>query len=195
MIIGITGPIGSGKSTAAKLFSRHHYSRIDADEIAHDLIKKNSQIYKKIINEFGNEILDKQKNIDRNKLGNIVFSDYVQLKNLNSIMHSVIIKEIKSQIKKIKNKCGENAKIVIDAPLLFETKAKNLVDKTIVVKVNKKNIVKRLNKKFTQQQIEKILKQQMPLEEKLKYADFIIDNNKNKKYLEKRVIKIIDKLK
>src|SRR3989338_5381544 len=98
MIIGITGPIGSGKSTAAKLFSRHHYSRIDADEIAHDLIKKNSQIYKKIINEFGNEILDKQKNIDRNKLGNIVFSDYVQLKNLNSIMHSVIIKEIKSQI-------------------------------------------------------------------------------------------------
>src|SRR3989344_8046141 len=121
MIIGITGPIGSGKTTVAKLFSRRHFSRIDADEIGHELLK-NSQIKNKIIKEFGNEILDNRKTIDRNKLGNIVFNDDRKLKKLNSIMHLTIINEIKNQIKIIQTKCGDNVKIIIDAPLLFETK-------------------------------------------------------------------------
>ena len=194
MIIGITGSIGSGKTTIAKLFSRHWYNRIDADEIGHELIKKNSVAYKKIINEFGNILLDKSKNINRKELGNVVFNDNKKLKKLNSITHPLIVQEIRNQIKQIKQKCGSKTKIIIDAPLLLETKTKNLVDKIIVVKCNKENIIKRLNKKYPKEKIEKILKTQMPLNKKLEYADFVIDNNRNIWHLERQVKIIIEKL-
>ena len=193
MIIGITGSAGSGKTAVAKLFSRHWYSRIDADSIGHEMLKKDKRIQKELVRNFGSGILDKNKNITRQRLGNAVFNDKNKLKKLNSIMHPLIIKEIKNQIKKIRQKCGNKAKIIVDAPLLLETKAKNLVDKIIVVKCSKENILKR-NKKFTRRQIEKILKAQMPLNEKLKYADFVIDNNKDSGHLERQVEKIIEKL-
>ena len=193
MIIGITGSIGSGKTTIAKLFSRHLYSRIDADEIGHEIIKKNSAAYKKIIKKFGIGILDKDKEIDRSRLANIVFNNNKKLKELNSITHPTIINEIKNQIKKIKEKCGSKTRIIIDAPLLLEAKAKNFVDKIIVVECDKKNILKR-SKKYSEEKIERILKLQMPLEEKIKHADFVIDNNKGMEHLEKQVIKIIKRV-
>ena len=83
---------------------------------------------------------------------------------------------------------------MIDAPLLLETKNKNLVDKTIVVKCDKKNILKRLNKKYSKQKIEKILNSQMPLNKKLKYADFVVDNNKDLEHLKNQLNWIIKKL-
>lgn len=193
MIIGITGSVGSGKTAIAKLFSRHQYIRIDADEIGHQLFKKNTVIYKKIMNAFGKNILGKNGDIDRKKLGEVAFSENRKLKKLNSIMHPLIINEIKNKIGKIKQECGSKAKIVIDAPLLLEAKAKDLVDQIIVVKCSKENILKR-NKKLAGRQIEKILKAQTPLNEKLKCADFVIDNNKDSGHLEKQVEKIIKEL-
>ena len=138
--------------------------------------------------------MDNRKTIDRNKLGNIVFNDDRKLKKLNSIMHLTIINEIKNQIKKIKTKCGDNVKIIIDAPLLFETKTEYVVDKIVVVKAKKENIFKRLSKKFPKEQIEKILKAQMPLEDKIKRADFVIENNRNFSHIEKKVMEITKKL-
>lgn len=191
MIIGITGSIGSGKTTVAKLLSKHHYSRINADDLSHGLMGKNSVIYKKLVTAFGNEILDVNKDINRRKLGNIVFNDAKKLRYLNSVMHPIIIKTIKNNIKIIQKKCGDGAKIVIDAPLLLETSAKNLADKIIVVKCAKKNILRRLRTRYEIEKIEKILNAQMPLKEKLKYADFVIENNKDLRHLEKQVAKII----
>lgn len=191
MIVGITGSIGSGKTTAAKIFSKHHFTRIDADEIGHEIIKKNSKAYKKTLKEFGSEILDKNKNIDREKLGNIVFNSDKKLKKLNSITHPIIANEINNQIKKIKQKCGDNARIIIDAPLLLETKTKDLADKIIVIKAGKSSIIERLAKKFPKEIIEKILNAQMPLGEKLKHADFVIENSKDLKHLENQVMSII----
>lgn len=194
MIIGITGSIGSGKTTIAKLFSKHHFNRIDADEIGHDLLKSNKKIKNRIVNEFGKQILGSKNEIDRKKLGDIAFNDKKKLKKLNSIMHSLIINKIKNQIRKIQKKCGTGAKIVIDAPLLIETNLKDYVDKIVVVKCNKRKMFDRLSQKFSKQQIERILKTQMPLEEKLKYADFVIDNNGDIKNLERQVAEIIKKL-
>lgn len=193
MILGITGSIGSGKTTAARLFGRHWYSRIDADEIGHEIMKKNSAAYKKIVQEFGNEILDKNRNIDRKKLGDMAFSDTKSLKKLNSIMHPRIFNEIKNKIKKIKAKCKNKTKIIIDAPLLLETKAKDLVGKVIVVKCDIRKIFVR-NKNFSRHKIEKILKAQMPLNKKLEYADFVIDNNKSLRHLKNQVEKIVEAL-
>jgi len=193
-IIGITGSIGSGKTSVAKLFSRHRYSRIDADEISHEILKSNKNVKKILMKNFGSEILGKNNEIGRKKLGDIVFSSDKKLKKLNLVMHLIIIQEIKNKIKKIRQECGSKAKIIIDAPLLLETSAKNLVDRVIVVKCSKKNIL-RINKKFSKHQIEKILNAQMPLNEKLKYADFVIDNSKDLNHLKKQVEKIIEELK
>lgn len=194
MIIGITGSIGSGKTAAAKIFSKHWFNSINADEISHNLMKNSSELKNKLVKIFGNVILDKKCNIDRKKLGNIVFNDKNELKKLNSIMHPLIIYEIKNKIRIIQKKCGDGTKIIIDAPLLIETNLKNYVDKIIVIKSDKKNVIKRLNKKYPKEKIERILKAQMPLEEKIKYADFVIENNKDLKYLEKQVNSIIQKL-
>ena len=194
MIIGITGSIGSGKTTTAKLFSKYSYNRIDADEIGHEIIKKNSAAYNKIIKEFGKEILDKNKNIIREKLGDFAFNNDKKLEKLNLITHPIIIKKIRNQVKEIKNKCGSKTKIVIDAPLLLETKAKNLVDKIVVVKCTMENVMRRLDKKHSKEKIERILKTQMPLDEKLRHADFVIDNSKDLKHLERQVKKIIEKV-
>ncbi|MBI2653157.1 dephospho-CoA kinase [Candidatus Woesearchaeota archaeon] len=188
MIIGITGSIGSGKTSVAKIFGRHGFEVIDADKMAHNLLKKNFPAYKKIIQSFGNEFLDKNNNIIKKKLGDLVFVDVKKLKKLNSIMHPMIIANIKSTLKKIKNN-----KIIIDAPLLLETNAKNMVDKVIVIKTDVNKTIER-NKKFSKEQIEKILNQQMPLNEKLKYADFVVDNNGDLRHAEKQVNKIIEEL-
>jgi len=197
MIIGITGSIGSGKSTVAKIFSKYRYNRIDADEISHQLMNKDSETYDKIVLEFGSEILDKDKNIVRPKLGDLVFNDIKKLKKLNKIMHPLILKEIKNKIIHIQKRFQDKTKIVIDTPLLLETKTKNLVDKVVVIKANKNKIIKR-NKKFSKKQIERILKNQMPLDEKIKYADFVIENNQDLNHLEiqvKNIIKAIEKIK
>lgn len=191
MIIGITGSIGCGKTTAAQIFKKSGFKVISADEISHDSIKKNSAPYKKIIMEFGNGILGRGKNIDRKKLGDAVFNDNKKLKILNSIMHPIIMKEIMRQKNFYLKNFFEN--IVIDAPLLLETKNENIVDKVIVIKTDEKSILKRLKNKYSKEKIKRILNSQMPLNEKLRYADFIIDNSKDSKYLKKQVDDIIKK--
>ena len=190
MILGITGSIGSGKTTIAKMFSRYHFNRIDADEIGHELLKSD-KIKNKLVKIFGNGILGKKKSIDRKKLGNIVFNDRKKLGKLNSIMHPLIINEIKNQVKEIQEKCGNDAKIIVDAPLLIETNLRDYVDKIIVVKSDKNKIIKRLNKRFPREKIERILNAQMPLERKLRHADIVIDNRGDLKNLEKQIKKIL----
>ena len=194
MIIGITGSIGSGKTTVAKLFSKYHFNIINADEIGHSVLKNNLSIKKKLIKNFGNGILGKNKNIDREKLGNVVFNDKRKLKKLNSAIHPVIFSEIKNKVRRIIKKYGARAKIIVDAPLLLETNVKKIVDNIIVVQAEIEKITER-NKKFSKDKINKILELQMPMYEKIKYADFVIYNNGDFKNLENRVAEIINKLK
>ena len=189
MIIGITGSIGSGKTTVASIFSKQGFLLINADEISHSLIRKNRAGYRKVLTEFGDKILDKNMDIDRKKLGDIVFNDARKLDKLNSLLHPSIGSEIRKKTKKSKNK-----DFVLDIPLLIETNAKNLVDKIVLVKSDKRNIFSRLRKKYPREKIEKILKNQMPFKQKLRYADFVVKNDGNDKGLEKQVLEILKKL-
>ncbi len=184
MKLGITGVFGSGKTTVAKLFAKHGYKHINADQIGHKLLDK-PPIKNKIIKAFGKGILTNNK-IDRKKLKNIVFYDHKALIKLNKMLHPAIIREIKS---------AKGKNIVIDAALLIEVKALNLVDKLIVVKINKKEQLKRLSKKkkYTKKEINNILKSQLSQKEKLKYADITVDNSKSLDYTKKQVEKIIKK--
>lgn len=191
MILGITGSIGSGKTAAASLFRKYGFEVINADELYHEISKPNKIIYEKIVGEFGTKILNEDKTINREKLKKIAFSDDKKLKKLNSITHPVIIAEINKLIKNLKNK-----NIVVDAPLLLESTAKNIIDKIIVVKCDDKTRVQRLLKKgnHTKEEIENITKSQMPIKEKLKFADFVVDNSKGIQHLEIQIKRILSKL-
>lgn len=175
MILGLTGSVGSGKTTIAKFFAEHGFIAIDADRAGHEILENDEIIKIEIINEFGEGILDGLGCIDREKLGNIVFGNAALLEKLNSLTHPVIIGNIKSSINKYKKNNKNN--MVVDAPLLIETELKDLVEKIIVVKASRENIIKRISGKFPVKKIEGMMKSQMPVEEKLKYADFVIDNN------------------
>ena len=183
MIIGITGSFGSGKTTTANIFKKYGFKVINVDRLYHGIYNKNKSLKNRIKKEFGTT--------DRNKLKKIVFSDSRKLKKLNKITHPLIIKEVKKAVSKINKK-----NIIIDSPLLLEAKAKGLVDKIIVVKASKKNCIERIltKKKYSKKEIEQIMKSQMPLNKKLRYADFVVDNNKSVKDTRKQVKDIVDKL-
>jgi len=192
-IIGITGCFGSGKTIVATIFKSLGAFVIDADKIAHNLIKPHSASYKNILKVFGEKILGKGKEINRGALGKIVFNNKVKLNKLNKILHPVIIKIIQKQIKVSKNKI-----IVIDAPLLLESKLNKSINKLVVVKATKKTQEKRLKKRIKgieKDDISKRIAAQLPLAKKLKQADFIINNNGSVKRTRAQVLKIYRDLK
>ena len=192
LILGITGSFGSGKTTVAGYFKSLGAEVIDADTIAHRIIKPGSNIYKKIVDAFGCNILKKNKDIDRDRLAKIVFDNKYLLNRLNRIMHPRIIKIMKETIKN----SAKNI-IVLDAPLLVEAGLRRLADKLIVVKITRQKQIERILKyKRSLKKID-ILKRigyQMPLSYKVRIADFVIDNSKTINNTENQVIKIWKKL-
>ena len=187
MITGITGSFGTGKTTVANMFSKYGFKVINADKLYHGIYNKNNSLKNRIKNEFGTT--------NRNALKKIVFNDHNKLKKLNKLTHPIIINEIKNKINDfLKN--NEKVNIVIDAPLLIEAKMQGMVDKIVAVNCNEKIQIKRLLKKgrHTKEEIKNIIKSQMPVEEKLKYADFVVDNSKTIKETERQVKRIITNL-
>ncbi len=178
MILGITGSIGTGKTTVAKIFNRLGAKVIDADNIAHKLLKPKSLVYKHLVKEFGPGILNSNNSINRKALSKKAFSNKSALRKLCNITHPVIIKKIRKKVASIKRK-NPKAIIAIDAPLLFEAKAGKMVDKIIVVATNKRVQIERAAKSLgcSKEEIKDRIKAQLPLKDKFKRTDFIIHNN------------------
>ena len=179
-LIGLTGSIATGKSTVAKMFKEMGFYVIDADEIAHSVYKKGEEAYSKIIEAFGREILDENEEIDRRKLGRIVLNDKEKLKLLESIVHPAVEKRRLEVFERIKNK-DPDAFIIYDVPLLFEKKLNSMFDCVIVVYVPQDIQVKRLMKRDNISEAEALKKVflQLPIEEKKRLADIVIDNSKS----------------
>ena len=187
VILGVTGTFGSGKSTVANMFKSFGAELIDADKIAHRVIRPGSEIYKKIINAFSRSILKKNKTIDRKKIAKAVFKDKKLLQKLNRIIHPEVIKIIENQI------CASTKDIVVlDAPLLIEAGLERLVDKLIVVSIHKKKQIERALKKasLSEADILKRIKAQIPLKDKIRLADFVIDNSSTIEKTRKQVVSI-----
>jgi len=175
-VFGLTGGIASGKSTVLNEFARLGAKIIESDKIAHDIYLKGRPAYKKILAKFGKEVLTSNKDIDRKKLGNIIFSSRPKRKKLEKITHPEIIAEIKRQINKLSK---NNRIVVVDAPLLFEVKLEKMFKKIIVVWVPGKIQLQRLMKrdKITKTEAQKQISTQISLDKKKQMGDYVIDNS------------------
>ncbi|WP_339006857.1 dephospho-CoA kinase [Fusobacterium animalis] len=175
MIIGLTGGIASGKSTVSKYLAEKGFKVYDADKIAKN-ISEEKYVQEEIIATFGDKILDKNGNVDRKKLKEIVFENKDKLKKLNGIIHPKVI----DFYKKLKEK-NTNEMIIFDVPLLFESGLDKICDKILVVisdyEVQLDRIVER--DKIDRELASKIVKAQLSNEERIKKADVVIENNSN----------------
>lgn len=197
--IGLTGNLGTGKSTVARMFAQSGAAVIDADAVAHVLLKNNPKIIKEVVRVFGRDILT-GKGIDRRKVADIVFRSKKKLKQLTSILHPVALKEVQTQIQKLRRN-PKNRMVVIDAPLLIEAGWHTWVDYLIVVKSSRQLQETRLMKarQITKAEIKRRLKSQLPIRQKINMADIVIDNrsslNKTLKQTRLIVQKLMDRAK
>lgn len=180
LIIGLTGSIATGKSTVANMFRELDIPVIDADILAREVVEPGETAYKKVVQSFGEDILLEDQTLNRKRLGEIVFSDEVKRKQLNNIVHPAIRKrmiEKRDHFITAGNRC-----IVLDIPLLFESKLEHFADKTLVVYVNQEIQLQRLMKRneFTEEEAMQRILSQMPVEEKAARADRTINNNGSK---------------
>ena len=193
MIIGLTGGIVSGKSTVALMFKDLGAKIVDADKLGHSVILPHEPAWEKIVKIFGKDVLQNDLTIDREKLGKIVFANQSLLKKLNDITHPEITKIIKKEIDSVKNKTYNQKKIlIIDAALIYEAKIDRLMDKIIVVYIDEDEQIKRLIKRNNLSKDEALqrIKSQMPMKEKVKMADYVIDNSNSLDKTKKQVEKI-----
>lgn len=178
--IGLTGSIASGKSTVSLMFDDLNIPVIDADKIAREVVYPGEEAYEKVVHTFGASILHEDKTLNRERLGEIVFADEMKRNQLNEIVHPAIRK---SMIEKRDAFVAEGEKcVVLDIPLLFESKLEHFVDKIIVVYVDEDVQLQRLmdRNEFTEKEALQRIGSQMPVKEKAKLADAIINNNETK---------------
>lgn len=194
-IVGVTGSLGTGKTTVAGIFGRLGAVVLDADDIAHRLIEPGKPAWKKIVSYFGKDILKRDLHIDRQALGKKAFSGARRLKRLCAIIHPLVYKQMRAKIKRIK-KVDPSAVVVLDVPLLLETGGQKYTDKVVVVTAPRSLQLKRGCGKFglSRDDIMRRIKAQMPLKEKIKAADFVVDNGGTVVSTEKQVMTIWKKL-
>mgnify|MGYP006281292481 CR=1 FL=1 len=187
MIIGLTGGIASGKSTVSNILRKQDVYIIDADKLVHQILQKGNRGYKKVVDQFGEKILNSQNQIDRNKLGQIVFSDKKKLKKLENITHPLVISIIKD---KIESKQDDYEHIVVDAPLLYESGLDKLTDQDWVVYADYDVQLKRLMERddLSREEAKNRIEKQLSLEKKRELADVVINNNDSIADLKEKVL-------
>ena len=177
VIVGLTGGIASGKSTVSRILKELGAEIVDADLVAKEVVRPNTEAWRELVAEFGRGILNPDKTINRRKLGNMVFPDKTALDKLNRITHPRILKRINERVAQARQ-AGVRV-LVLDAPLLIEAGMVSMVDQVWVVAVDPEIQITRLMARdhFTFQEALNRLNSQMPLAEKIKYAVVVIDNS------------------
>ncbi|MEW6615804.1 MAG: dephospho-CoA kinase [Thermodesulfobacteriota bacterium] len=177
VIIGVTGSIASGKSTVTKFFIDLGAYLIDWDVLGHAVMLPQKRAWKGVVEYFGRDILNEDQTIDRQKLGAIVFKEPEKLQRLNQIVHPEIFREDERLVKKIRIK-DPNAIIIKDVPLLTAEIKHTLVDKAVVVYASEENQIRRLKERgFTEEEAKNRIGAHISINEKMKFADFVIYND------------------
>ena len=190
--IGLTGGIGSGKSTACKIFSELGVPVIDADQISHVLVKKGNAAYSLIRNTFGNDIIMDDGEINRSRLRKLVFNDKESRIKLEKILHPMVYSEIEKQVSKL-----QSPYCVLCIPLLIETNATDRVDRVLVIDISEKKQEERTYSRDgeSRETIAKIIQAQVSRRKRLDAADDIINNDGNIEALREKIIVLDNKYK
>lgn len=191
LIIGLTGSIGTGKSTIANKMKQLKIPVIDADLIAREVVEPGEQAYVDIVAQFGDDILQTDKTLDRKKLGEIVFSNDEKRKQLNAIIHPAIRQKMLDQRDAY---VAEGVPcVVLDIPLLYESKLTHFVEKIIVVATDRTIQLERILNRddSTEEEAKRRIDSQIDIEEKVKWADAVIDNNGTIAESERQLIHIL----
>ena len=184
LLVGLTGGLGSGKTTIAGMFEQLGAHIIDADALAREVVKVGKPALKMIAKEFGNSILTPQQTLSRKALAKVVFQTPGKLKRLTDILHPYIAR---AQARRTREIClrDPNAVIIYDAAMLIEAQAHKRMDMVIVVRTDRDTQIARASKRdgLTKAETIRRLRHQMPLRDKLRYADIVIDGTASLKQL------------
>ncbi|MDF2038870.1 dephospho-CoA kinase [Cytobacillus oceanisediminis] len=193
LTVGLTGGIASGKSTVSSLLIEKGYTVIDADIEARLAVEKGEEAYQEIVRHFGERVLLKDGSIDRAELGSIIFHDEKERKALNSIVHPAVRKRMTA--KKEQAISRNEQLIILDIPLLFESKLQYMCDKTLLVYADEDIQLQRLmlRNQLSEKEAMARIHSQMPLREKKALADAVIDNNGRIEETEKQLWDILRK--
>ncbi len=185
-VIGLTGGIGTGKSTVARFLAELGAVVIDADEVGHEFLESDSQVRQQIVTSFGEDILTPEGKVDRRKLGRMVFENPRALSCLNRIIHPRISEVVKNRLEDYRRGAGV---VVIEAPLLVEAGWSSLVDQVWVTMAPKATVIKRLKagKGLSRAEALARIRSQLPARERAKHADVVINNNAGLDGLKERV--------
>lgn len=176
-VIGLTGGIGSGKSTVSKFLAHLGAVVIDADKVGHEVFKPGTKAWQEVVDAFGQGIISADGTIDRRKLGEIVFSNPGARAKLNQVMHPLIYEQVKSRIGEYGRKGV--AIIIVEAPLLLEVGWKSLVDEVWVTSASEATVIKRLKEQKGLPEAQSLarIRAQLTDEERIRQADVVIDTD------------------
>jgi dephospho-CoA kinase len=176
--VGLTGGIATGKSTVGAMFVELGCHLIESDQITHQLFEPGQAVHAAVVQQFGKRILARDGLIDRRILGDIVFRDPQARAKLNSLVHPAIIQRQQEWLKEMESQ-DPGGIAIVDAALMIEVGTYKNYDKVIVVTGSPEIQRERLRARsaLSEEQIESRIRSQMPTEEKIKYADFVIDNS------------------
>jgi len=193
LVIGLTGSIGTGKSEAARQLEMLGASIISADQVGHEAYTPNTEAWEQVVAAFGDDILQGDKEIDRRKLGAIVFSDSSQLDKLNAIMHPRMARMVSDKIEVLR---GQGVKVVVvEAALLFEAGWDTLVEEVWVTDSSEDIVVGRLEERngLSEEEAKKRINSQMDRAERIERSDFVIDNSSDMAGLENAIKELWDR--
>ena len=174
-VIGLTGSIGSGKSAVSQFLAELGATIIEADKLGHEAYMPGTEAWRKVVAAFGKQITGADGNIDREKLGKVVFGDSKARERLNRIMHPKIYSMIQARLEEHRKQKTEI--VVVEAPLLLEANWTSLVDKVWITTASEATVLKRLKERRKLSEYESLarLRSQLPLGKRLKQADVVID--------------------
>ena len=176
-IIGLTGGIGSGKSTVSKFLAHLGAVVIDADKVGHEVFKPGTKAWQEVVDAFGQGIISADGTFDRRKLGEIVFSNPGARAKLNQVMHPLIYEQVKSRMEEYERKGA--AIIIVEAPLLLEAGWKSLVDEVWVTSASEATVIKRLKEQKGLPEAQSLarVRAQLTDEERIRQSDVVIDTD------------------
>ncbi len=196
ILVGITGGMGSGKSTVSEIISRLGGHIIDADQICRRLVEPGNQAWKEVVQALGSEIVLPDQTLDRKKIAQIIFSDSEKKDLLEKILHPKVFEEEQEEFESL-SKENPSSIVILDAALLIESGNYRKVDKVVVVACPEDLQIRRIVAKgrFTEKDARLRIRHQMPLEEKRVLADYVLENDSSLESLERRVEELFDNLK